>query len=60
MAAITRSMVRDVQIALLHERLSKQTIDNALSSLSVVFGYAREEDLISPRRSLGSLTKLPP
>jgi integrase len=52
MTAITRSMVRDVQIALLHERLSKQTIDNALSSLSAVLGYALEEDLIEVNPAL--------
>jgi integrase len=52
MAAITRSMVRDVQIALLQERLSKRTIDNALSSLSAVLGYALEEDLIEVNPAL--------
>lgn len=52
MAGITRSMVRDVQIALLQERLSKQTIDGALASLSAVFGYALDEDLIEVNPAL--------
>jgi integrase len=53
MDRIRRSMVRDVQIALMREGPSKRTIDHAVGALSAVLGYALREDRIEHNPVLG-------